>query len=276
MRRALVALVPLVLIAATTATAVDASASPGLGSPGIGDPYFPHDGNGGYDVQRYGIDVSFNPRTHGLVGSVAIRATSLKSLARFDLDLVGLKVDSLHVDGAGARWSRTAHELRVRPRHALVKGHHFTVAGALPRQAPSAPRGRPGGQRGLPDRRRVPGRRAAARGRDLVPGQRPPARQGVVRHQHHRAQGPGGALERPPGRQAHQRCAHHLELEGVGADGVLPRHRDHRAVPAEDLQGGRHLLRRRHRPHALPHPGRRRVPPSGPSPRRRWTSSPRS
>jgi aminopeptidase N len=128
MRTAVVALASLTLIAATTATAVgSSSASPGLGAPGIGDPYFPHDGNGGYDVQRYGIHVAFNPRTHGLVGSVAIKARSLQPLARFDLDLVGLKVDAVHVNGANAKWSRGTHELRVRPKHALAKGHHFTV-----------------------------------------------------------------------------------------------------------------------------------------------------
>ena len=31
------------------------------GSSGIGDPYFPLDGNGGYDVQHYGLDVSYDP-----------------------------------------------------------------------------------------------------------------------------------------------------------------------------------------------------------------------
>ncbi len=128
MRRTAVALVSLVLLAASFGAAVAATGTPPRpGAAGIGDPYFPLDGNGGYDVQRYGIKVSFEPRTHALVGSVAIKATSLQALSRFDLDLVGLVVDSLHVDGAAASWSRTAHELRVRPRHTLKKGRAFTV-----------------------------------------------------------------------------------------------------------------------------------------------------
>ena len=32
--------------------------------PGIGDPYFPLDGNGGYDVEHYGLDLAYDPPTH--------------------------------------------------------------------------------------------------------------------------------------------------------------------------------------------------------------------
>ena len=31
------------------------------GAPGIGDPYFPLDGNGGYDVRHYDLDVTYDP-----------------------------------------------------------------------------------------------------------------------------------------------------------------------------------------------------------------------
>ena len=34
------------------------------GAPGAGDPYFPLDGNGGYDVRHYALDVKYDPR-HG-------------------------------------------------------------------------------------------------------------------------------------------------------------------------------------------------------------------
>ena len=33
------------------------------GAPGIGDPYFPLDGNGGYDVAPYGLQVAYDPKT---------------------------------------------------------------------------------------------------------------------------------------------------------------------------------------------------------------------
>jgi hypothetical protein len=33
------------------------------GASGVGDPYFPFDGNGGYDVGRYVLDVAYDPPT---------------------------------------------------------------------------------------------------------------------------------------------------------------------------------------------------------------------
>ena len=42
----------------------DRSSRPG--SPGIGDPYFPSDGNGGYDVAHYDLEVTYDPATDEL------------------------------------------------------------------------------------------------------------------------------------------------------------------------------------------------------------------
>ncbi|MEO7350401.1 MAG: M1 family aminopeptidase [Marmoricola sp.] len=128
MRRIVVALVSLLLLAGSAAAAVSATNTPpGPGAPGIGDPYFPKDGNGGYDVRHYRIHVTYDPATNGLVGRVEIRARSLQALSRLNLDLVGLKVDAVRVDDASAAWSRTAHELKVTPKHAIAKGHRFSV-----------------------------------------------------------------------------------------------------------------------------------------------------
>ena len=33
------------------------------GDPGIGDPYFPLDGNGGYDVDHYDLAIRYDPAT---------------------------------------------------------------------------------------------------------------------------------------------------------------------------------------------------------------------
>jgi hypothetical protein len=43
-------------------------------APGIGDPYFPLDGNGGYDVRHYDLDVRYEPSTDVLSGVATIRA----------------------------------------------------------------------------------------------------------------------------------------------------------------------------------------------------------
>ena len=48
------------VVLALIAYGAPASAQPQFrpGAPGIGDPYFPLDGNGGYDVRHYGLDLS--------------------------------------------------------------------------------------------------------------------------------------------------------------------------------------------------------------------------
>src|SRR5215470_11896073 len=68
------------------------------GAPGIGDPYFPLDGNGGYDVQHYGLDIGYSPSTGMLTGVATIRATATQNLSRFNLDFDGLVVGSISVN----------------------------------------------------------------------------------------------------------------------------------------------------------------------------------
>ena len=97
------------------------------GAPGVGDDYFPLYGNGGYDVGHYLLKVSYDPATDRLVGVATISARATQNLSRFNLDLVGLTVRSIKVNGRSAGWSRTDHELTVTPRHGLRKGRKFTV-----------------------------------------------------------------------------------------------------------------------------------------------------
>ena len=47
------------LLAAGSAQASVVKFSPG--APGIGDPYFPLDGNGGYDVSHYDLNFEYDP-----------------------------------------------------------------------------------------------------------------------------------------------------------------------------------------------------------------------
>ena len=60
------------------------------GAAGIGDPYFPGDGNGGYDVAHYNLAVRYDPGTGGLVGVADIEAIATQNLSQFNLDLKGL------------------------------------------------------------------------------------------------------------------------------------------------------------------------------------------
>ena len=51
-----------------------------------------------------------------------------QNLSRFDLDLVGMHVSRVKVDGVTARFTRTSHELVVTPRSGLRRGSAFSVA----------------------------------------------------------------------------------------------------------------------------------------------------
>ena len=97
------------------------------GAPGVGDPYFPLDGNGGYDVGHYDLGIRYYPSTDWLVGTATIRARATKKLTRFNLDLVGLNVRAIVVDGRRADWSRDGDELTVEPRRGLRRHSRFTT-----------------------------------------------------------------------------------------------------------------------------------------------------
>ncbi len=97
------------------------------GSSGLGDPYFPLDGNGGYDVKHYFLDLKYNPTSDVLEGTATIHAVATQNLSRFHLDFVGLTIDRLKVNGSLALRTRNGQELVVTPNRGLPKGEKFTV-----------------------------------------------------------------------------------------------------------------------------------------------------
>ena len=97
------------------------------GAPGVGDAYFPMDGNGGYDVRHYGLDLDYEPATDVLSGVARIRARATQDLSRFNLDLDGLRVRSVTVDGRRAGWWRSDGELVIAPKHGIRDGHRFVT-----------------------------------------------------------------------------------------------------------------------------------------------------
>lgn len=97
------------------------------GSAGIGDPYFPLDGNGGYDVSHYDLAFKFDPKT-GKIDSVAtITAVATQNLTSFDLDLDGLDVHSIKVDKKTATFSRSGQELIITPAAGIRQASSFTT-----------------------------------------------------------------------------------------------------------------------------------------------------
>jgi peptidase M1-like protein/immune inhibitor InhA-like protein len=107
------------------------AAAPGpkfsAGAPGAGDPYFPRDGNGGYDTEHYDLDVEYDPATDVLTGVATLDATATQNLSKFNLDLDGLTVRSVLVNGAAAKWSRAKDELTITPTTGILSGTPFTV-----------------------------------------------------------------------------------------------------------------------------------------------------
>ena len=63
--------------------------TPDFFAPGIGDPYFPLDGNGGYDVRHYDLEtvVTYDPASDVLTGIATVEAEATQDLSAFDLDL---------------------------------------------------------------------------------------------------------------------------------------------------------------------------------------------
>ena len=79
------------------------------GAPGAGDAYFPNSGNGGYDVQHYDLAVTYAPPAAApaplvgrLDGTATIDLVATQDLDRFNLDLRGMDVGSLTIDGKPA------------------------------------------------------------------------------------------------------------------------------------------------------------------------------
>jgi aminopeptidase N len=102
-----------------------------IGSIGAGDPYFPRQGNGGYNVSHYQLYLRYTPSGQKLKGVATISAKATKSLTRFDLDLRRtLRVSGVWVNGVKATATQPAkkvQELVITPKAELVSGRAFVV-----------------------------------------------------------------------------------------------------------------------------------------------------
>ncbi|HSK27237.1 MAG TPA: M1 family metallopeptidase [Jiangellales bacterium] len=84
------------------------------GAPGIGDSYFPFSGNGGYDVGHYDLKIDYTPpavtvpqtplaQLRGqLEGVATIDLVATQDLDRFNLDLRGMNVSAITINGKPA------------------------------------------------------------------------------------------------------------------------------------------------------------------------------
>lgn len=143
------------LVVSAGATAAQPGPRYTAGAPGAGDAYFPFAGNGGYDVRHYDLDLTYTPPAPApapLVGQLSGVATidlaATQDLDRFNLDLRGMDVQEITVNGetarevappaAGAEVDGAAYwhvqddaarvwELTIQPRPKLKAGHTARV-----------------------------------------------------------------------------------------------------------------------------------------------------
>lgn len=119
-----------VLAASVFATSAQAQplADPFVGSSGLGDPYYPNDGNGGYQVEHYEVAISYDPPSRHLTGTVRLDAVATQAMRMFDLDFTGPRIHRVTVNGLPAGFVRHGeHKVSVSPGLPVLPGLPFTV-----------------------------------------------------------------------------------------------------------------------------------------------------
>ena len=115
--------------AATSTTAApppeeESGPPPGAGA---GDSFYPWLGNSGYDVTHYDLALDVDPDANTLEGITTVHAVSTSELETIYLDLSGLEVSAVTVDGVAAEFSRERTELITQPAAPVPAGVSFTV-----------------------------------------------------------------------------------------------------------------------------------------------------
>ncbi|MDP9383542.1 MAG: M1 family peptidase [Chloroflexota bacterium] len=94
---------------------------------GLGDPLFPQLGNGGYDALHYTLDLSVDVSRGALSGTATMTARAVQDLLALNVDLEGLTVQRVDVNGARAKYSRAGRELSIALPEEVRRGERFDV-----------------------------------------------------------------------------------------------------------------------------------------------------
>ncbi|WP_052434632.1 M1 family metallopeptidase [Streptacidiphilus melanogenes] len=98
------------------------------GAAGAGDPLLPLSGDGGLHVRHYALTLAYQPATQHLEATAVLSATATQDLSGFDLDLAGLDVRHVTVDGEAVPFSRDGQKLQISLADTVADGADFTVA----------------------------------------------------------------------------------------------------------------------------------------------------
>lgn len=93
---------------------------------------------------HYDLNLSYQPDRHQLAGVATLVARATQNLSRFDLDLQGLTVRRVTVDGLAASFTRKGQELIITPPFGLLAGTPFVVMvryDGSPKTVEHSPRG---------------------------------------------------------------------------------------------------------------------------------------
>jgi aminopeptidase N len=96
-------------------------------SGAVVDDYVPGHGDASYDVTHYDLAISYKVHGNHLTGLAVLSAVARVDLERFSLDLHGLRVTKLTVDGGLAKYSRDKGNVSVRPMAMIPRGQSFNV-----------------------------------------------------------------------------------------------------------------------------------------------------
>lgn len=94
---------------------------------GVGDVYYPTLGNSGYDAQHFDVRLQVEPRTNQVVAHAAMTAVATQPLEHFHLDLAGMSVDKILVNGEPATFRREESELIITPHDPIASQQKFQV-----------------------------------------------------------------------------------------------------------------------------------------------------
>lgn len=112
---------------ATSTTPPQTNPNATEGSPGLGDPYYPDAGNGGYDVSRYQISLSWDPGPAVITATTTISARSAHELRSFYVDLA-LQTDRVTVDGQLAGFEKQGFQnVKIVPTTPVPGGQDFQI-----------------------------------------------------------------------------------------------------------------------------------------------------
>jgi aminopeptidase N len=97
------------------------------GDPSGADEYVPGHGDARFDVIDYDLELTYKVSGNHLTGVAALRLVALEDFEDLHLDLHGLRVSKLTVDGAAARYRHRRDRLVVQPGGRVRRGRELTI-----------------------------------------------------------------------------------------------------------------------------------------------------